>query len=260
MSNPHKILLFSVTLIAALLSNRAALIAGPADSHASQGIGIEMTQAPKIPESLLKAGVTSALATLVVSVDENGALDDWLLVEASDQSLEKAIAEVIETWTFRPALQDGQAIAARQTFPLQFEAAAPTQRFSRLTNSDTLAYRYFDPADRSEIKHKYTQRIQLVDPPDLDQLPTLIEYVKPSVAPEVYAANKGASLRFTFYLDGEGRVRMPSLSHIDGPASPAAIFAAQTALEQWKFEPVTQGGKPVLTLLAQTIHFSHLYD
>ncbi len=254
MSTIRIIQLAFLSTLAAIVATVSLEAAPPGSNNPSQGIQIQVTTPPKIPDSLLQKGITSGLATLVVSVDENGFLEDWLLTEASDHSIE----QVIDQWNFDPARQRGRNISARQHFPILIDAAGAQVKFRKATNAP-FSQNFFDPNDRSEIKNRYQSPIKTVHPRELDQTPPLTRHVKPRVGPETYQESKGSSVTFLFYLDTEGRVRMPTPSKTSGQISPAAIYAAQVALEQWRFEPPTRNGKTVITQLAQTINFSHIY-
>jgi len=253
--NQIRLAAISVFTIAITLCQAGAK---PPSQVNDRGIEVQLDQPVRIPESLLQKGVSSGLATIVVSVDEFGFLEDWLLIEASDTSLVEVVADAIEGWEFRPAIQNGHPVAARQSFPIRINAAHALQAYTK-ANAKTFSKTFFDPADRSEIRTKQLNPTLFTHPSKLDRTPKLLRAVKPKVSPEAYQQSKGASVRFNFYLDSEGNVRMPSVSKISEAIPDEAILAAQQALEQWSFDAPTHQGKPATTQLAQTIHFSHLY-
>lgn len=259
MSTIHTIQLVLITTFAAFVAAVSSQATPHRANKPTQGIQIQATTPPRMPEALLLKGITSGLATLVVCVDKNGFLEDWLLAEASDQSLHYSIEQVIDQWNFVPAQKEGQYISARQQFPILIDAAGAQMSFRKATEN-SFSQSFFDPNDRSEIRDRQQSPIETIHPQELDQVPTLTKHVKPSVAPDAYQQSKGSSVTFVFYLDTEGRVRMPVPSKTSGLVSPAAIFAAQVALEQWRFAPPTRNGKTVITQLAQTINFSHIYQ
>lgn len=240
----------------------AIIAAGPAhperSSGGTTGIEISMTKKPAFPRQLVSRGINAGLATIALSVDEYGILNDWLVVEATDRSLEGAIEAVIGSWEFRPATADGRPTAARQLFPVYFDAS-PAAAKNHPEKGDLFHVNYADPTQRAPSASKRSRPLLYASIKELDSLPRLLHYVNPSVAPEEYKASLGTSLGFDFYLDRDGRVRMPTLKTMRGEANEAAIYAAQTALEQWRFEPVTKEGRPVMTKLGQTITFSHIY-
>ena len=87
---------------------------------------------------------------------------------------------------------------------------------------------------------------------ELDRIPTPIFTVSPIYPREL--ADKGVKGRvvITFYIDETGTVRMPAGSVDDDSR---LISLAIAALRQWRFEPPTRSGKPVLVAAEQTFNF-----
>ena len=58
-----------------------------------------------------------------------------------------------------------------------------------------------------------------------------------------------------FLIDEEGRVRLPAVSRATNEANEELAAAAVTAVTQWRFEPPTAKGKPVLVRAQQDFAF-----
>ena len=58
-----------------------------------------------------------------------------------------------------------------------------------------------------------------------------------------------------FYIDPQGRVRIPSVSRETIEANPGLAAAAVTAVSQWQFAPPVSNGKPVLVVASQDFSF-----
>ena len=75
------------------------------------------------------------------------------------------------------------------------------------------------------------------------------------VVPAGFDASKETSPKVPvgdFYVDEEGRLRLPS---VDSSASPALIENAVDALQQWRFKPPTIKGKGVLVYAVRVVKF-----
>ena len=55
-----------------------------------------------------------------------------------------------------------------------------------------------------------------------------------------------------FFIDETGAVRMPS---VEAPAHPYLAETAVNAVREWKFEPATRRGRPVLIAASQQFDF-----
>jgi len=56
-----------------------------------------------------------------------------------------------------------------------------------------------------------------------------------------------------FYIDEKGAVRMPA---VDASANPYLSDIAVAAVREWRFEPPTSRGKPVLIAASQEFNFN----
>ena len=68
------------------------------------------------------------------------------------------------------------------------------------------------------------------------------------------AEQKGVSgrVKVHFYIDEQGAVRMPA---VPADAQPYLATVAIKALREWKFQPPTSRGRPVLVAAAQEFAF-----
>jgi TonB family protein len=87
---------------------------------------------------------------------------------------------------------------------------------------------------------------------ELDRIPTPLTTVAPVYPAEL--ARKGVHGRVSvdFYIDETGVVRMPAVSPRDN--SELTVLSLE-ALRQWRFEPPTRNGKPVLVKASQVFSF-----
>ncbi len=78
-----------------------------------------MTPPPNYPPSL--KGVNGMVAVVVI-IDEKGSVVDATVTKASDPAFEEPSIDAIKRWKFKPAEKDGQAVKAKVTIPVRFNA------------------------------------------------------------------------------------------------------------------------------------------
>ncbi|MBE2213544.1 MAG: energy transducer TonB [Opitutaceae bacterium] len=77
------------------------------------------TPPPTYPASL--KGVNGMVAVVVI-IDESGSVVDATVTKSSDPAFENPSIEAIKRWKFKPAEKDGQAVKAKVTIPVRFNA------------------------------------------------------------------------------------------------------------------------------------------
>jgi protein TonB len=87
---------------------------------------------------------------------------------------------------------------------------------------------------------------------ELDRIPAPIVTVKPQYPAELAAKGVKGDVTVEFYIDEAGMIRVPAVSVNDDSRLCALAVAA---LRQWKFEPPTRNGHPVLVKASQVFKF-----
>jgi len=77
------------------------------------------TPPPIYPASL--KGVNGMVAVVVI-IDEKGSVVDATVTKSSDPAFESPSLDAIKRWKFKPAEKDGQAVKAKVTIPVRFNA------------------------------------------------------------------------------------------------------------------------------------------
>jgi hypothetical protein len=89
-----------------------------------------------------------------------------------------------------------------------------------------------------------------------DDLDSPLEFLRQSVPvyPDGFTPTKGKpdSVMVSFFIDEEGRVRIPN---VDSASSPLLIPNAIKAVHYWQFKPPVRKGKPVLVFAAYALSF-----
>ena len=208
-------------------------------TEASQGIGIEQTGVLVYPASMTAEGVFSGEVRAVISVDAEGNLTDWLLTAYTQPTFADVAMAAIRRWRYLPATVNGRRQASRAHILFEFR----TEGVVVQTLPGALVKQMF-PAPFEERYLYKTCRLR-----ELDRIPTPVHVVAPSAKLD----GPPRSVTVEFYIDEEGRVRMPA---VDREAADDMLAAASVAaVEQWRFEPPLRRGRPVLVYAQQEFTF-----
>lgn len=77
------------------------------------------TSAPPVPKELQREGFTG-IVMLKVAIDEKGDVTEVQVEKSTAPELEAPALAAMKKWKFRPAQQEGQAIAVKVSIPIRF--------------------------------------------------------------------------------------------------------------------------------------------
>jgi len=180
---------------------------------------------------------------LVVNIDENGKLADWLVLEYSYQRYVDAAVEAVKKWQYKPAVLHGVAIGVRAEFVFNFESRGQVVCMTGIDLPQTFTRNIIgDP------------QIMTVCPSrELDSIPKPTVVVSPSYIHNADTSRQTKEVLVDFYIDETGRPRMAA-ADVEGNAE--VTSACLQAIEQWRFTPPTRRGRPVTTRACQRFDFS----
>ena len=207
-----------------------------------QSLKIIQTVEPIFPYLLTQQAVTKGEAHVTINTDADGKLTEWLVVGYSRPEFADAVVAAIKQWKFEPAQLHGIPVGTTIEIFFYFEAKGVVVSTTAIDQLEgILAF--------AEGRHAYRP----CSLRQLDRIPTPLVSVKPLYSDEL--AKKGVRGKVTvdFYITEKGEVRMPSVSPYDNSQLTAL---ALDALRQWKFEPPTRNGNPVLVKASQVFNFS----
>ncbi len=199
---------------------------------------------PQFPLPLKVDGITKGNAIVAISVSAEGKLTDWLVLGYTDEMFAKECIAVLKEWQFTPAKLDGTPVPARIEFTFNFslEGAVVTANILNRFLWDNLPGmgdgRYIYRVNRSN---------------EIDRLPVRLNTVAPKYAVEAEREGVRGKVEVRFYIDETGAVRMPA---VDADAHPYLADTAVAAVKEWRFEPPTHNGRPVLIAARQVFDFS----
>lgn len=229
----------------------AALLAvAPATSLAAafgawqdRDLRIIQTTEANFPAALSSQGVREGEVRAVIHVDASGRLVDVLITAHTHPEFATELLGNLRQWEFEPPIERGEPLGTRRDIVFRF---AGRGMVVSLTSMDTVTSNL-----GGLIK---TPMISLVARlPELDQPPQLVHVVHPP-HPGRWIRDLQGRGRATvdFYIDADGRPRMPVATRASHEAFAAAAI---DAVQQWRFAPPTSHGRPVAVRVVQEIVF-----
>ena len=210
---------------------------------AIESVKIEANFIPALNPALLNRGITEGRVNLVIDVSEEGKMTDWLVLGYTDPEIATYFIQALKDWDIKPARVDGKPVAAQ----IELVATVSAEGVVLSRTATEMFEDYFRRIRGNPIKH---QRSSVHE---LDRLPVALNTVSPKYAQDAVKQGVRGKVLVHFYIDERGAVRMPSV--LPG-AHPYLADEAVTALREWKFEPPTRKGRPVLVAASQEFDFS----
>jgi TonB family protein len=225
----------------------ALILLGPARSEVlmqnvdseNTGIAVEQIGVLAYPASMTYEGVYSGEVRAVVSVSDKGELTDCLITGYTQEAFAEVALAALKRWKYHPAQVRGEPRASRAEIVFEFR----DQGVIVQSLPGAIIRRAFYSAIDEQFVYKPC-RLR-----DLDRIPVPVHVVTPAVN----ATKDEHKVVVSFYIDEEGRVRMPAVDREYADDLYAAASVA--AVEQWRFEPPLRKGKPVLVSAQQEFNF-----
>lgn len=207
----------------------------------NDGVAINQTDMLVYPYSMTMSGILTGEAQVVISVDAAGKLGDVLVVGYTNVAFADAAVGALKRWTYEAARVHGAPRSSRAyvLFKFKNDMGVMIQKLPSMNDASIL---------RSLSERYIYTPCKLRD---LDRIPIPTEVVAP-VPPKGGLSEKRV-VTVEFYIDDQGRVRMPAIDRSE--ADDAYAAAAVRAVEQWRFEPPLRKGRPVLVLAQQNFSF-----
>ncbi|MGC4072840.1 MAG: energy transducer TonB [Nibricoccus sp.] len=221
------------------LSVIAAVFCLHAYAASSKKSTLEVAYMPTVsfPYELTQRGVRQGEVDVIISINPDGRIADWLVTACTDPAFEKMLADLLPDLELKlPALRDRTG-PVRTGLSVSFEATGVVVSHAAHDSIDALL-NGIQPVHR--IKKMGTRR-------ELDRAPVPQYTVAPLYPSDLQEAG-GARVTLEFLIDQNGRVRMPVLH---AGENILLANAATSALLDWRFEPATRNGQPVIVTARQ---------
>ncbi len=212
----------------------------------SPGFKIVRDAPIQFPLVLLRDGIKTGEARVLLEVDADGRLVDSLVVAYTHEPFAQATLTALRRWRFEPARLNGEPVGTVADCTIVFNV------------DGVLCYVRTDPPNfehRSALDDKYAYHPQEFGA--LDRIPTPRKVEAP-VYPEEWAEQgMRGQVAVDFYIDQTGAVRMPSSA---AGRFPLLAAAATNAIRKWRFAPPLLKGHPVLAHCRQVFTFERSPD
>lgn len=211
----------------------AGVCALQASNNVKKGVIFQKFIEPQINGSLYLDINGHASIDVAILFNDQGYVDDWLTVRTNDKLLIKSISNVIDGWKFNPPMLDGESSWGYIELNLFF-----LKKGGVLTITPREAV--------LALFNIMNDDFQMVVPfKELDRIPKPIMMEAPALHKSLYNNNSGKTVLFEFFIDKEGKVRMPLVKESSTENVVTAIILE--SLLKWKFEPPTHKGVRVAT-------------
>lgn len=198
---------------------------------------------PQFPSAMLMDGVTQGRAVIAVTIDATGRVRDTLPLAYSHLRFARTSEEALRDWRFAPARYDGQAVPVQVELNFDYTAEGAVIT-SNITNH--FLFDRFDNIMGGTLVYRPGK------PTQLDRPPVRVSGTAPQYARAAAKDGLQGRVRVRFYIDEKGEVRQPAVA---SDAHPYLAEQAVNAVREWKFEPVTSHGQPVLVQAEQEFDF-----
>lgn len=225
----------------------AALLSGGALSFGAD-LGL---QPPRVieqpvwvfPPEVARESVYEGEARVLVSISEEGELLDFILLGFTHPAFGREVAEALPRCRFAPGRVRGEPATTRTPITVHF---AQQGTVVSMTGGESLA----NYVARLTTRPTYIGTVCAGQ--KLDRPLQAATVVSPQYPGELRERAESGTVTVDFYVDAEGRVRMPATS---ATSHPSFARTAIGAVEQWRFEPPTSGGEPVIVHVQQEFRF-----
>lgn len=238
MKNATKILTLAAVIGAGVITPAQATAATATDLHSIPGLEALNVELPSYPLKLLNAGVTGGTVKLIVEVDSDGTVSDYLVTEYSHAGFARAAEAAVANWRFAPSSTDaGEAVIHRLELNLHFDV------------NNLVAVEFRPVADQAAPGRMVaTAR----SPQALDRPLNVLKTVAPAYPEEWKTQGIAGSVVLSYYVDESGQVRVPNVEEC---SHTWLASVALDAIKGWKFAVPVADGEPALVQVRQTFNF-----
>ncbi|HYC69648.1 MAG TPA: TonB family protein [Opitutaceae bacterium] len=208
---------------------------------------VHQTVEARFPAALLDhPRIHDGEATVMILVDASGLIADSLVTRYTHPLFGKEALETAHRWRFEPARLRGEPVGVRMQLNFSFE------RGRRVVNvADPEA---FEAHLRNRVEGPYqgdVRRVRLAR--ELDEPLVVVDQVHPMPPGPLGARRASGHAVVEFYVDEQGRPRLPVVVAADDDAFGRS---ALEAIAQWRFSVPRAGGWPVMVLARQRFDFT----
>ncbi len=204
---------------------------------------IEQTVEPQFPHVLSLTHLTSGEARVVVNIDADGRLVDWLVTGYTHKAFADEAVSVLRQWRYGAPTEGGQPVGVRTELRFEFEATGRVVSLMAIETPEVLL-------KQMGIGPRLITHVCNLQ--ELDRPIAPLNPVTPAYPRSTGAAAAARSVLVDFYVDETGQPRMPV---VVSSAHDVLAQAAVGALNRWRFTTPTRAGRPVAVRVRQEFIF-----
>ncbi len=228
----HTPILFG-RLCAAVVLLAPLSLPGAMNEEIVQALKLTKYVEPNFPDMVRLEGLAEGHVALAISRTPAGLPSDILVLMATDARLAAAAVDAAREWRFQPT-SDPAELAAR-TVRIGFKLGGVViYPFGKNHIEEVLS-----AVSESKLREPIlVPRLQ-----SLSQAPKPLAQPMPAYPAALRSRAIEGSATVRFYVDEEGRVRLPEVIEA---TTPEFADAAITAVSQWRYQPPQQGGRAIV--------------
>lgn len=209
-----------------------------------QPLGIIQTTEAVFPPEPLAWGYLTGRATIMIAVDASGKLTDSLAISYTQPYFARAALTALRQWTYEPARSNGRPVGVTKRIEFKFGVDGPVVVSQNVSVFADELLRRIVPEESG---------YRAYDIQEIDGKLNAIRMVRPAYTKEMEARGLSGTVTLAYYVDEQGRVRLPVVLN---DADPDLASQAVEAMKKWQFEPPTRHGQPVLVWVRQDVRFN----
>lgn len=198
------------------------------------------------PRRVENLGIKKGQVHVSVQVDERGKLTDHVVTAYSHPAFAEAAVTALKRWDYHPAMVDGRPRSATVDLTFNFERQG-------LVVVDMSVTSYVEMRSFNFRPEAYSYRACTLR--QLDRIPTPKTVVQPVYPVDPAKLRRPVEVAVMFFIDEEGRVRLPAVTRETSAANEDFAAAAIEAVSKWQFEPPLSKGEPALVAAVQEFKF-----
>jgi TonB family protein len=204
---------------------------------------IEQTVEPRFPHALSLSHITEGEARVVVNIDADGKLVDWLVTGYTDKAFADESVSVLKLWRYEAPTEDGQPIGIRTELRFEFEAKGRVVSLTAIETPEVLL-------KQMGVGPRFIANVYGLS--ELDQPVAPINPTSPHYPAQPASPTQRHTVVVDFYVDEKGQPRMPVVVN---SSHDHFAHAAVDALNRWRFTAPTRAGRPVSVRVRQEFIF-----
>lgn len=208
---------------------------------------IIQTEPASFPRNISNLGLTSGEAWVSIQLDETGKLTDYVVTSYTHPRFAESAVDALKRWRYEPAVLKGEKRGVTADLKFTFETRG-------LVVVDLTPMSFVELRNLELRPTAYSYRARRLS--ELDRTPTPVKVVKPAYPVDPAKQREVTTITVYFFIDTEGRVRLPAVDRAAGEEFDVFAASAVDAVSQWQFEPPLYKGNPVLVSARQEFRFN----